>query len=212
MNEETVGGSKIDEEQKAYEERRIYLNNIRDDSIGSFDKAILQLSTGALAVTIAFLDKIGKPYDALTIVLLYLSWIGFLLVIFANLLSHHFAGKNSDAKIKDLDARHTTYLQTGEKPPEKDFCYKSVTHFCNSVALWGFLISAAFFVIYAICVQTVNYKGIEESKKEVSMTEKKISGRTTDGKTETSELVKRGKTETAEPVRPAKSEPEKPKR
>ncbi len=56
-----------------YEERRRGLEEIRSDSMNSFDKAILQVSTGALVITITFIEKVGKPYDAFTNIILLKS-------------------------------------------------------------------------------------------------------------------------------------------
>lgn len=189
----------IEEAEKAYEDRRSELVKIRADSIDSLDKAIMQLSTGTLVVTITFLEKIGKPYDIITIWLLLLSWVCFVTVIGLNLLSFHFATKNMDFKIGDLDNRVKQW-QTEWRDHEEDVSpYKKKTENCNKVVVWSFLVGIALFLTYAGLVQYKQYANFSKSKKEVIMSDTK---KTYDGRTETSErtIVKRGATEAPEKV------------
>ena len=58
-----------------YLKRRDELLKIRTVSLDAFDKAILTLATGSLALSITFLDKIGKPYNVLTSALIFVSWV-----------------------------------------------------------------------------------------------------------------------------------------
>ncbi len=101
-----------------YLKRRDELLGIRMDSFNSFDKAILTLATGSLALSVTFLEEIGKPFSVVTFGLILGVWIAFLLVIFLNLLSYYFARVNMDKKISDLDQRYRKELENNE--PDKN--------------------------------------------------------------------------------------------
>ena len=90
-------------DHEEYLKRRDELLNIRTESFNSFDKAVMSLATGSLALTITFLDKIGTPFNRLTFFLIFATWILLFIVILANLLSYMFAKCNMDRKIKELD-------------------------------------------------------------------------------------------------------------
>lgn len=174
------------EATKYYEERRSYLNGIRDDSIESFDKTILQVSTGALVITITFIDKIGKPYDLLTNILSILLWSFFLVVILLNIASYRFAVKNMDFKINDLDERYKKSPDDWQSIPEGFSKYKKTTENCDKFALYFFILGVIIFFSYAVMVQAHNYESL--TKGYVMTDDKKTSvKRVQDGKTETSE-------------------------
>ncbi len=146
-----------------YLKRRDELLGIRMDSFSSFDKAILSLSTGSLALSITFLEKIGAPFSHLTFVLIVLAWISFFLVILFNLASYHFARANMDRKISDLDRRYTADLKT-EKPdtsPEPTFWQNRATSYCNSGAFITFCAGVLFFVLYIVNIQARNFQQIK---------------------------------------------------
>ena len=185
--------------QEVYDDRREELVRIRAESIESLDKAILQLSTGVLVITVTFLDKIGKPYDAPTLALILLAWVFFILVIALHLLSFHFATKNADFKIEDLNSRAKKYGEKWTESEEGTSCYKKITERCNRFALSAFIIGIALFLVYAGCVQYKQYREISKPKKETSMSEKKPIN---EGLTEVPEvtLLKKGQTEAPEQV------------
>jgi len=205
-----------------YRKRREELSKIRSSSIDSYDKTILQLSTGALAITIAFLEKIGKPYSDITNLLINASWIGFLLIIIINLLGFYFAVKNMDFKINDLDERYKKHLNDDSWPEEKFSCYKKVTEFCNRATLWLFFCAATLFVIYAIMVQNYSYtqSSSNKSMQEVTMSHEKNNSKVNErAQIETTEPrpIKKGikdtaekaLTETTEPIRKPSDKPKK---
>ena len=204
-----------------YRKRREELSRIRSNSTDSYDKTLLQLSTGALAITVAFLEKIGKPYSDITNLLISVSWIGFLLVIIFNLLGFYFARKNMDFKIQDLDDRYKNYKPGTEWPPEKFSCYRKVTEFCNSATLWLFFAATILFVVYAIMVQNYSYGQASQNKRtqEVTMSQEKKSDKIVHkqdrsgefnepAKKAQKEIVRKAETETTEPI----VKPGKPKK
>lgn len=176
---------KEDDLRKEYDERRLELVKIRSDSIDSFDKALLQVSTGALVITITFIDKIGKPYDDFTNGLLIIFWSLFLSVILVNIFSYWSAKKNMDFKIQDIDDRYKESPDDWDKEPEHFSKWKSCTEICNHVALSCFFVGAILFFVYAYIVQMHNYQMISKKEATIMADDKKI--RFQDGKTETPE-------------------------
>ena len=201
-----------EEAQELYNARRKELIKIRADSIDSLDKAIAQIATGTLVVTITFLDKIGKPYDNLTILLLLLSWTLFVVVIVGHLLSFYFATKNANFRIHDLDQRASKYKENWPDSEPAKTNYKSATEICNWLILAIFLAGIILFLTYAALVQLKQYQHIASNNtKEVSMPPKHP---TFDGQTEAPESttlnLKGARTEAPEPTRLEKAQTEAP--
>jgi len=167
-----------------YLKRRDELLKIRTKSFDAFDKAILSLATGSLALSVTFLDKIGKPFNLLTITLIFISWAAFFLVIVANLLSYLFAKANMDRKIRELDAIYKKEIDSGlpVTEVEKIFWQRKATDICNMCAFVFFVFGVAAFTYYIIEVQRNNYANLKatQEKGEKQMVIKK----TNDGLTE----------------------------
>lgn len=179
-------------EYEEYLKRREELLGIRMDSFSSFDKSILSLSTGSLALSVTFLEKIGAPFNRLTFTLICLAWFSFFLVIIFNLASYHFARWNMDRKIEDLDQRYRTELttETPDTSPEPFFWQNRATSHCNSGALITFCAGVLFFVVYIVNIQVRNFEQLQATvTKEVTMPGKQLI--LNEGKTETSRAVSR---------------------
>lgn len=148
-------------EHEEYIKRRDELYQIRNDSFDSFDKSILTVTGAALALSIAFLDKIGSPFSVKTFCLICITWICFFLVFVFNITSFYFSRKNMDRKIGELDVNYQDQLKGGGKVKEhieKDFWYKKATLFCNNMVLIVFIISFFTFSWYIIEIQINNYE------------------------------------------------------
>ena len=148
-----------------YMKRRAELLAIRDDSFEAFDKSILTLSTGCLALSIAFLDKIGRPFNKVTCFLIFASWTAFLMVILFNLASYLFAKSNMDKKIYELDNKYKKELETknADDAPEKVYWQNKATRFCNTTALILFCAGVLTILIYAFLIQINNYSVMIEN-------------------------------------------------
>lgn len=176
-------------EHNEYITRRDKLEKIRTDSINSFDKAILTLATGALALSIAFLDKIGRPFNELTFYLIGGTWVGLSIVLLLNMLSFFFAQKNMDKKIVELDENYRKQKKEGKKVEEVDektFWQRKATTLCNDFVLVFFLISIFIFTWYIIEIQRNNYRELIECPND---TETPIRLKKAPGKTEI-EMIK----------------------
>ena len=180
-----------------YLQRRSEFLKIRSNSFESFDKTILTLSTGAIALTITFLDKIGKPIDKITFLLIILTWITLIIVILSNLLSFYFAQRNMDKKIIELDNNYKKYLNEQIKYneiKEKTFWQHKAVLTCNKISLIAFFIGIFFLLTYVSLIQMNNYK------KEINMVDKKILN---NGKVESNQaisILRKGQVEAQQPI------------
>lgn len=125
-NNDTIYGSKyLDEIAKA----RAY-------SEETFDKLIVYLSSGGLVLTVGFVKDIIKLSDASNKILLYLTWIGFVLALLSNLLSQKTSKITMDS------------ILMGNEQKEKSFT--RITEFCNWSSLILFIVSIILFVLFVL--------------------------------------------------------------
>ena len=94
------------DDHKEFSEYRSYLVDLGRTQSASFDKTLLVLSTGALGVSILFVDAFAvepatSPMDALV-----LSWIMFVLTMVLNLFSYLTSWLDTRVEIKFIDANH----------------------------------------------------------------------------------------------------------
>ena len=195
-------------EHEEYLKRRDELVKIRDDSMEGFDKTILTLSTGALILSITFLDRIGRPFNPLTFWIITISWVFFGLSLIVNIISFVFARWNMDLKIKDLNER---YKAKTTENNEKKFWQRKATNICNYLTLICFLTGVILFSIYVITVQKNNLDQVKKTEK--IMSEEKQSPKTeTDTTVPEKDRIIEGKTEPEaailiDPLTKAKTEP-----
>jgi hypothetical protein len=205
-------------EHNDYLKRRDELLSIRMDSFTSFDKAVLSLATGSLALSMTFLEKIGKPFDLLTFRLILLAWVAFFIVIILNLCSYLFARANMDRKIKELDSRYQRELDTGQEDKSREavFWHNRATRACNTGALLAFGIGVLFFMMYVMKIQAKNYGDLQSNvaEKENNMANEErqnlgegkteapraISSRTPSNAPSTGKVITHGATEAPQAV------------
>jgi hypothetical protein len=185
-------------DHEEYLKRRDELLKIRTDSHDSFDKAVLSLATGSLALSIAFLDKIGTPFNRLTFALIFATWAGFFLVILCNLLSYLFAKSNMDRKIQDLDDSYRKEIREGkaEEGVDRTFWQRRATDICNNAAFLTFAVSIVAFTCYIVAIQKHNFGELSKKQKEEQVMSMKKTAGVTEAKTPVAkQVITEGKTE-----------------
>lgn len=198
-------------DREEYLQRRDELLKIRTDSFESFDKAVLSLATGSLALSITFLEKIGAPINKLTYCLIFITWVSLFVVILANLLSYLFAKSNMDRKLKELNEDYQAEIDGHPKAKEgveKSFWQRTATDICNKLAFIAFFVGILFFTWYIVAIQMNNYtKTLTQQKEASAMVIKKTAGATEVKAPISKQVITRGKTEAPAAV-PAKSTPQ----
>lgn len=85
------------------DERKILIQTNKETS-QQFDKYILTLSAGALAISITFLENIVPNPDENTLIYLILGWLVFILSMLATLISFIISQKACDKQIDLLES------------------------------------------------------------------------------------------------------------
>jgi len=192
-----------------YLKRHDKLLAIREDSFDAFDKSILTISTGCLALSVTFLDKIGGPFNKVTFSLIFASWAAFLIVIVFNLASYLFAKSNMDKKIDELDKKYTKEVETKkvDNAPETVYWQNKATIFCNKSAFVMFCIGVFAILIYISLIQINNYSILmKKNHKETNVMSENKKTQINEGKIEISKAVDKpvditaGKTERPQAV------------
>lgn len=88
---------------KAWDEYRLSLLLEKSKSDDHFEKYITLISSGALGLTITFIDKISPLENAVFIWIISIGWFFLTATLFVNLLSHYISSKNNAKAVQDID-------------------------------------------------------------------------------------------------------------
>lgn len=187
-------------EYDEYQCRRNEFLKIRDESFDFIDKHILlAFSTGSLSLSITFLDKIGKPYDGNTYLLILFFWLSMLVVVISLIGGFIFAIKNADWKIKELnEIFHRSRLCGNDS--ESDSPYKKWIIRSNRSALFFSFLGISLFIIYASLIQYNQLPVKEKSKVVTTINHPSLKGM--DPMTKDSKNVNQNQA-TGQPVKPS---------
>ena len=121
------------EKRKTYLEERKLLVDAERESARSFDKSMLTLSSGALALSITFIRQIApvprfEPY-------LYLAWSGFILALLCTLVSFL---SSQTALRKQRDILDLNYQDRRSAPEQKNLM-SAVTNYLNWFSILSFI-------------------------------------------------------------------------
>ncbi len=129
-------------DRNEYMEERKLLANLEAESYRSFDKALLTFSSGAIALSITFLEKFSPGSN---IHLLIASWLFWLLSILFQLISYYISAKAMREELSILNEQYRDYKS--EAKINKWTGWPSRT---NLIALSSFLIGTILFLIFII--------------------------------------------------------------
>ena len=125
-----------------YLSERRELINAGLKSTESFDKSILAYSSGAIAISITFLDEIASsPINCKC--LLLICWIFFILCIFSTTISFLTSQKAFEKQIKILEELFFQDKPSGEN------VFSRITQSLNYASSASFTIAVIFLVIFA---------------------------------------------------------------
>lgn len=125
----------------AMDEYRLHLVEAQQKSLEAFDKTILSLSGGALAISLVFVHDIIGDGEIRGSCLLFIAWVCWIVSMVSTLssflLSHHALRKAIDQV--DAGVIHTNY-------PGGRFNY--ATHVANVLSFIAFVIGVILIVIF----------------------------------------------------------------
>lgn len=126
-------------DRKEYLEERRLLANLESESYKSFDKALLSFSSGAIALSVAFIEKFSTYCYSLLIV----SWCLWTISIISQLTSYILSAKAIREEMRILNEQYKDHT----KDAEKNACTGWPTRL-NVIALGAFLIGVICFLVF----------------------------------------------------------------
>jgi hypothetical protein len=117
--------------------------DLRSDQLTTLDKSLLSISSGALGISIVFMDKIGGGAGVSNFLLA--SWLCFGSAISANIISYFTGGEDAQREIMKIDKciiTGTAY-ENGGNP------FRGATKALNIVSLVLFLLGVSFLTLHA---------------------------------------------------------------
>lgn len=96
-----MGKSK--QEIEEWKEYRLSVLEQKSKSDDDFEKYITFIASGALGLTITFIDKISPLNESIAIWVIATGWVLLALTLFINLLSHFLSSKYNEQTIQDID-------------------------------------------------------------------------------------------------------------
>jgi hypothetical protein len=134
---ESPVGFEIDDE--VYRDHRKHLVELGSESLRTFDRAILTLSSGALGISLTFVNMIvpGSPSASYLVVI---SWLGYVISIVTNLISYQLSWLHSMREVEVIDEVYS------RKHPytDRNARLRRIINISNLIALVVFVISTFF--------------------------------------------------------------------
>ncbi len=96
-----MGKSKKEIEE--WKEYRLSVLEQKSKSDDDFEKYITFIASGALGLTITFIDKISPLKESIAIWVIAIGWVLLAFTLFINLLSHFLSSKYNEQTIQDID-------------------------------------------------------------------------------------------------------------
>ncbi|MDX1773487.1 hypothetical protein [Oceanihabitans sediminis] len=94
---------KSEKEIEEWKEYRLSVLEQKSKSDDDFEKYITFIASGALGLTITFIDKISPLKESIVIWVIALGWVLLAFTLFINLLSHFLSSKYNEQTIQDID-------------------------------------------------------------------------------------------------------------
>ena len=129
-----------------YSAQRDAMHGASLEAAGRYDRAVLTITTGALAVSLAFLDKVVQHPASSTIPILIGAWIFLIAALIAQLLALSSSQKACQRQIEILDAEYKRYLYTDDPAEavrtdrsQDSNPFSKRTRRCSVIALCGLI-------------------------------------------------------------------------
>jgi len=96
-----MGKSKKEIEE--WKEYRLSILEQKSKSDDDFEKYITFIASGALGLTITFIDNVNPLKESIAIWVIALGWVLLAFTLFINLLSHFLSSKYNEKTVQDID-------------------------------------------------------------------------------------------------------------
>lgn len=178
------------EKRKTYLDERKLLVDAERESARSFDKAMLTLSSGALALSITFIRQIAPVPRSEAY--LYFAWGGFILALLCTLVSLLSSQSTLRKQREILDSKNRGQPTASEQKN----VMSGVTNFLNWFSILSFIVGVLWLTAFAV--------------KNLSIQEVMMSDKTSSAAQQSSEIEKRGFVPPKPPVEQPSDKPQTP--
>ncbi|MBW2663078.1 MAG: hypothetical protein JRD93_14060 [Deltaproteobacteria bacterium] len=166
---------------KEYTAQRNKLDDASLEAAGRYDRTVLTISTGALALSVTFIDKIASTPQYWTLFLLVPGWLFLLAAVIYQLLALSASHEATREQIEILDKQYSYYFSANEPAEavrsgweEPKNRYNSRVNFYNFVAR-VVLISGIVLILAFSAINTFyKYGENREQKQEASPSQTSI--------------------------------------
>jgi len=128
-----------------YLDIRKSFDEIRISQLNAFDKAILTISSSALAFSVVILTTFSGRGSIYRLDFLIFSWVCFSIAIVINLVSYLLAAKSVEKEIAELDDS----MSSEEYAVLKRNKFVTFTNFANIIAILTFIGGVVFLLLFA---------------------------------------------------------------
>jgi hypothetical protein len=97
-----------------YSAQRVKLDDASLEAAGRYERAVLTISSGALALSVTFIDKIASDPQAWTLIFLVLGWVLLLAAVIFQLLALSASHEATREQIKILDLQYSYYFSADD--------------------------------------------------------------------------------------------------
>jgi len=98
-----LGMGKSKKEIEEWKEYRLSILEQKSKSDDDFEKYITFIASGALGLTITFIDNVNPLKESIAIWVIALGWVLLAFTLFINLLSHFLSSKYNEKTVQDID-------------------------------------------------------------------------------------------------------------
>jgi len=95
--------AKSKKEIEEWKEYRLSVLEQKSKSDDDFEKYITFIASGALGLTLTFIDKISPLKESIAIWVIVFGWVLLALTLFINLLSHFLSSRYNEKTVQDID-------------------------------------------------------------------------------------------------------------
>jgi hypothetical protein len=137
-----------DQKYQVYLDERKSLNDARKETSHLFDKSILTLAAGALALSLTFIKDISPAPKPETLWLLLISWGLFIASILSTLISFFASQRACSIQIEILENDY--FPENGQMSADKkDNPYNKYTQWLNTISITSFTCGVLFLILFS---------------------------------------------------------------
>lgn len=145
------------------------INKIKDKSEDDFEKHIIYIASGALAISFSFIERLVPLDKSISKWMLIFSWILFALTLVINLLSHYYCKHLAEKSIDEIDDNDPNIITNITKRNKR---IDAINYFSITTLFAGLL-----FLIFFVSVN-INHMSDRNTKPDRSTDDAQTRGRT----------------------------------